>query len=102
MTLTPRQTRANAATFNVLGQAASWGAASIACSIIVHDADVTEPIGTIGHVVARGIVLRVQQSDVAAPAKGDQVSTALGDRYQVIAAPQLTRSGIWICEAKAL
>ena len=103
MTLSLRALRMNTAVFGRLGVAASWGAASgQSCSVIVHDADQIAPLATMGHGVVNGVVLRVQETEIASPSKGNIVYLASGDQYQVIAAPQLNRAGIWICEVKAL
>ena len=88
-----RLTRQQAAVYAALGEDAQWEGLTDPVRVILRDED-----AIIGIAVDDQTFLRVRQSEVADPAKGQVVELGDGRRFRLTAAPLLDRKRSWRCQ----
>lgn len=87
--------RQQAAVYAALGEDASWPGITGPVRVILRDEDALVGLG-----VEDRIFLRVRQSEVASPAKGQAIELGDGRRFVLTRTPLLDRRKSWRCEAK--
>lgn len=97
------QARLQAAVFARLGEAATWTGVAGNVRVLRREADEELHLDR-GTIIEDGGRIRVRQSEVAAPAVGNEVqildvdgNPVAGALYTVSGEPQLDRKGVWTC-----
>ena len=104
MSQTDRAARIQDAVFAAFGEDATWQGVSDPVRVRRFEADERGDLGFGGSAIVTGRMIRVRASDVAEPAKGEEVQILdkygepiAGALYVVTGDPTMDRNRVWSC-----